>query len=89
VIAAPNFAGISSALWAFAAVLGQVAVLIGLLFNRRKVQNVQASVDDTHKLVNGAATRQDKRIDALTDAVHDAGGVVPPIPPYNPEETTQ
>jgi hypothetical protein len=62
---ATDFAGISSALWAFAAVLGQIAVLIGLFFNRKKVQGVQ----DT---VNGAALRQEKRIDSLHKRLSEA-----------------
>ena len=48
-----------------------------------KVAEVAQTVSDTHDLVNGAATRQDQRIEVLSDAVRDAGGIVPPIPDHS------
>jgi hypothetical protein len=57
-----------------------LATLIILLFNYLQGKGNRAKIGEVHELVNDRATRQDDRIDQLTDALQDSDTAVPDRP---------
>jgi len=80
-----NLTGLGTLVAACAALVTALRTKGQAQSTQAKVLEVAQTVSDTHDLVNGAATRQDQRIEVLSDAVREAGGVVPPLPDH-PED---
>jgi hypothetical protein len=74
-IVGTDFAGISGALWAFAAVLGQVVVLLGLILGRRQVKGVQETVNGNAADAQQAIADLHDRTERLTTQLAEAGEV--------------
>lgn len=85
-LAGPSVTGLATLIAAIAALVTAWRTKGAANTTQAKVAEISTKVDDTHDLVNGAATRQDQRIEVLSDAVREAGGIVPPIPDH-PEAT--
>jgi hypothetical protein len=56
------------------------ATFLILLFNFMQGKGNRSRIDDVHMLVNDRATKQDNRIDQLTDALNDSDTAVPDRP---------
>ena len=63
---------------AFSTALGAVGGFVTLIVNLKQGRKNGGKIDDVHLLVNDRATKQDKRIEQLGNALTESGTAVPP-----------